>query len=295
MVFFIKIKGKSMKIKGNKNIKLLLEFLLITIGTALMAIGVSVFLLSNKLSSGGFSGIATILYYILDFPMGITIIVLNIPLYIISFFKLGKKFIFKAFLGMIFLSIFIDLFEKIPLITHDRFLASIYGGIFVGIGTALVLKAEASTGGSELLSIIIQKNNPGAKISSFLVIIDILIVLANVIFLKQIEIGLYSAVAIFISGKMVDIIFEGIYYTKLLIIISDKSEEIAKEIADKVERGITGLNGKGMYTNNEKLVLMCAVSRRDIGEVKKIIKEIDKKSFVIVTDAREVLGKGFKT
>jgi len=284
-----------MKIKGNKNIKLLLEFLLITIGTALMAIGVSVFLLSNKLSSGGFSGIATILYYILDFPMGITIIVLNIPLYIISFFKLGKKFIFKAFLGMIFLSIFIDLFEKIPLITHDRFLASIYGGIFVGIGTALVLKAEASTGGSELLSIIIQKNNPGAKISSFLVIIDILIVLANVIFLKQIEIGLYSAVAIFISGKMVDIIFEGIYYTKLLIIISDKSEEIAKEIADKVERGITGLNGKGMYTNNEKLVLMCAVSRRDIGEVKKIIKEIDKKSFVIVTDAREVLGKGFKT
>lgn len=284
-----------MQTRQNKNIKLLIDLLLIIIGTSLMAIGVSVFLLSNKLSSGGFSGIATILYYLLEFPMGITIIVLNIPFYIISFFKLGKKFIFKAFLGTILLSFFIDWFEKIPAVTHDKFLASIYGGIFVGIGTALVLKAEASTGGSELIAVLIQKFKSGAKISNFLVIIDIIIVLSNVIAFKQIEIGLYSAVAIFISGKMIDIIFEGIYYTKLLIIISDKSEIIAKEIADRIERGITGLNGKGMYTNTDKLVLICAVSRRDIGKVKKIIKEIDKNSFVILTDAREVLGKGFKT
>jgi len=284
-----------MKLKENKSIKIVIKFLLIIIGTALMALGVSVFLLTNKLSSGGFSGIATILYYILDFRMGITIIVLNIPLYIISFLKLGKKFIFKAFLGTVLLSVFIDLFEKVPVVTHDKFLASIYGGIVIGIGTALVLKAEASTGGSELLSIIIQKYRYGAKISTFLVIIDIVIVLANVIAFKKIEIGLYSAVAIFISGKMVDIIFEGIYYTKLLIIISDKSEEIAEEIKNKVGRGVTGLNGKGMYTNNEKLVLICAVSRIDIGRIKRIIKEIDKNSFVILTDAREVLGEGFKT
>jgi len=284
-----------MKLKENKSIKIVIKFLLIIIGTALMALGVSVFLLTNKLSSGGFSGIATILYYILDFRMGITIIVLNIPLYIISFLKLGKKFIFKAFLGTVLLSVFMALFEKVPVVTHDKFLASIYGGIVIGIGTALVLKAEASTGGSELLSIIIQKYRYGAKISTFLVIIDIVIVLANVIAFKKIEIGLYSAVAIFISGKMVDIIFEGIYYTKLLIIISDKSEEIAEEIKNKVGRGVTGLNGKGMYTNNEKLVLICAVSRIDIGRIKRIIKEIDKNSFVILTDAREVLGEGFKT
>lgn len=128
-----------------------------------------------------------------------------------------------------------------------------------------------------------------------IIIVDTIVVTLNVIFFKEIEIGLYSAITIYIMGKMLDIVFEGIYFTKLLIIISDKNEQIAKEIGDKVNRGTTGLLGKGMYTNDKKIVLLCAANRGDISKIKNIVKETDENSFVVVANAREVLGLGFKT
>lgn len=123
---------------------------------------------------------------------------------------------------------------------------------------------------------------------------DIVIVTLNVFFLKKIEIGLYSAIAIYLMGKMIDILFEGIYFTKLVLIISNKNEIIAKEIGEKIKRGTTGLYGKGMYTNEEKLVLICAASRGDISKIKMVAKKIDSNSFIIVTNSREVFGVGFK-
>lgn len=123
---------------------------------------------------------------------------------------------------------------------------------------------------------------------------DIIIVTLNVFFLKKIEIGLYSAIAIYLMGKMIDILFEGIYFTKLVLIISNKNEIIAKEIGEKIKRGTTGLYGKGMYTNEEKLVLICAASRGDISKIKMVAKKIDSNSFIIVTNSREVFGLGFK-
>lgn len=130
--------------------------------------------------------------------------------------------------------------------------------------------------------------------SSVIIIIDTIIVALNVIFFKEIEIGLYSAIAIYLMGKIIDIVFEGIYFTKLLIIISDKNEEIAKEIGGKISKGTTGLYGKGMYTNQEKLVLMCAASRGDVARVKQVARDIDSNSFIIIANAREVVGLGFK-
>lgn len=130
--------------------------------------------------------------------------------------------------------------------------------------------------------------------SSVIIIIDTIIVALNVIFFKEIEIGLYSAIAIYLMGKIIDIVFEGIYFTKLLIIISDKNEEIAKEIGEKISKGTTGLYGKGMYTNQEKLVLMCAASRGDVARVKQVARDIDLNSFIIIANAREVVGLGFK-
>ena len=130
--------------------------------------------------------------------------------------------------------------------------------------------------------------------SSVIIIIDTVIVALNVIFFKEIEIGLYSAIAIYLMGKIIDIVFEGIYFTKLLIIISDKNEEIAKEIGEKISKGTTGLYGKGMYTNQEKLVLMCAASRGDVAKVKQVARDIDENSFIIIANAREVVGLGFK-
>ena len=265
------------------------------IGAFIMAFAVAFFLLPNELSSGGFSGIATILYYKFHIPMGVTIASLNIPLFLVSGYKIGKKFFVKSIIGTISLSFFIDMLDRLIPLTGDKMLASIYGGILTGIGTALILKSHSSTGGSDLLTNILKKFNNKLEMGRIITIIDAIIVILNVVFLGKIEIGLYSAITIYLMGLMIDIVFEGIFFSKLIFIISDKNEIIAKEIQTKINRGITGLNGKGMYRNKEKLILMCAVGRWDIANIKKLIKNIDQYAFVVVTNSREVLGDGFKS
>ncbi len=275
----------------NKFIKESLETIL---GALIMAIGTSLFLLPNQLSSGGFAGVGTILYYLLNVPMGSTIFVLNIPLFCLAVYRLGKNFFVKSLVGTISFSIFVDILDKMKPVTNDRLLACIYGGIIIGIGTALILKSNSSTGGSDLVSFLARSYKPNLRISNIIIITDTIMVILNMIFFKEIEIGLYSAITIYIMGKIIDVIFEGIYWTKLLIIISNKNEEISKEIGDKIKRGATGIYGKGMYKEEDKLVLMCAAARGDIVRIKDIISKIDKNAFVIIINAREVVGKGFK-
>lgn len=166
--------------------------------------------------------------------------------------------------------------------------------LLLDYGTAIILKVNSSTGGTDLISYIAREYRPTISMSRAIIIMDIVIVTLNVFFFKEIEIGLYSAIAIYIMGKIIDILFEGIYFTKLLLIISDKNEEIAEQIGEKIKRGTTGLFGKGMYTNEEKLVLMCAASRGDISKIKMIAKKIDPRCFIIITNSREVVGLGFK-
>ena len=280
--------------KNDKFKQILKEMIETILGALIMAAGVSLFLLPNQLSSGGIAGVATIFYYLLNIPMGTVIIAINIPLFLFSMYKVGKMFFLKSTLGTFAMSVFIDLLDKIEPLTNDRFLACIYGGILLGLGTTLLLKAESSTGGSDLISYIAKKYKPTVRSGNIIVIIDIIIIALNVIFFKEIEIGLYSAIAIYIMGKIIDIFFEGINFTKLMIIVSNKSEEIAKQIDQKVARGSTGLYGKGMYTNENKLILICAAYRKDVARIKIIAKEIDPKSFIVITNSREVVGQGFK-
>lgn len=283
------------KIKKHKKVKRYLrEYSLLIVGCAIMAIATSFFLLPNQLSSGGFAGIATITYYLLGFPVGTVIFALNIPLFIISYFRIGKEFLIKSLLGTTFLAMFIDFFDKFPPLTEDRILGCIYGGVIMGIGMALVLRGSSSTGGTDLLSYIIKSFKPYYRTSNLIVIIDIIIVSLNVIFFKDIEIGLYSAIAIYIMGKIIDIIFEGIYFTKMIFIVSDKYEEIAKKIEEDIKRGVTGLKAKGMYTDEEKMMLWCISSRNETIKIKQICKEIDKNSFIVIANAREAYGVGFK-
>lgn len=273
---------------------LVAQFVQIVIGTALIAGSTSLFLLPNQLSSGGFSGIATIIYYLLEIPLGTTILVLNIPLFVMSLIKNGKHFFINAIAGTAGLSIFLNIFEKLKPITTDRFLACIYGGIIAGIGTAIILKANASTGGTDLLTQIIKAYKPNIRISNLLVILDTIIVITNVIFFKELEIGLYSAITIYIMGKMLDIFFEGIDFAKMVYIISPKNEEISKKIAEKIKRGSTSLYGKGMYKKKDKDVLFCVASRNEVREIRGIVNEIDKDAFIVITNVREVFGEGFK-
>lgn len=282
---------KIYKLKIKRGI---IEILLTIIGAFILAIGISLFLLPNKLSSGGITGVATIFYYLFKFPMGIVILVINIPLFLFGMFKVGKYFFVKSIIGTISLSIFVELLEKIQPVTNDKLLACIYGGTLIGIGTALLLKVNSSTGGSDLVSYIVKDYNPNIVSGKIIMMMDIGIIVLNMIFLGEIEIGLYSAIAIYIMGKVIDILFEGVYFTKLLLIISDKGPQIANRIEKDIKRGITGLYGKGMHTNYNKIILMCAANRKDISNIKKIAKEIDKSAFIIITNSREVLGLGFK-
>ncbi len=222
------------------------------------------------------------------------VLLLNIPLFIISLFKNGKTFFINAIAGTVLLSLFLNIFDNLKPLTDDRFLGCIYGGIIAGIGTAIILKAGASTGGSDLLTQIAKAFNPNIRISNLLVLLDTTIVGLNVIFFKELEVGLYSAITIFIMGKMLDIFFEGINFAKIVYIISVKYEEISKEIGTQVKRGSTSLYGKGMYKREDKNVLMCVASRNEVREIRNIINQIDKNAFIVISNAREVFGEGFK-
>lgn len=233
--------------------KIITEILGTILGAFVMAIGVALFLLPNQLSSGGVSGIATITYYLFNLPMGTVILCINIPLFLFSMFKIGKRFFVKSIIGTISLSVFIDILDRIKPLTNDRFLACIYGGILIGIGTAILLKVNSSTGGSDLVSYVARKYKPTIKTSNIIIMIDIVIVTLNMVFFREIEVGLYSAIAIYLMGKIIDILFEGVNFSKLIIIVSDKSEEISKQISEEIQRGVTGLSRKGNVYKPRKI------------------------------------------
>lgn len=269
------------------------EILFIVFGAILMAIGTGSFLLPNQLSSGGFSGIATVLYYFLKIDMSKSIIFLNVPLFIIGLFKLGWKFILRTVFATTIYSYAIDISNNI-IVVEDRVLASIYGGIVIGIGLAFILKTNTSTGGTDLLALILQNNKINLKVGNIIAIVDIIVVFLNLIAFRDIEIGLYSAISIFMIGKLIDVIFEGINYCKVLYIISEKYEDLTEIINKELKRGATGLYANGSYSRKNKMVIMCVSKRNELEKIKVIISKVDKDAFLIITDAREVYGLGFK-
>lgn len=290
--------GVFMRFSAKRNFlnfkKYLISLIKTIIGTAIMAASTNFFLLPNQLSVGGFSGIGTIAFYLLKVPVGTAVIVLNIPLFIIAYIRNGKKFFLNSLVGTSFLSLFLNIFENIGVATTSPFLACIYGGILSGIGSCIVLNASASTGGSDLLAQIIKSHKSNIKTGNVIVVFDTIVVIVSTIIFREIEIGLYSAIAIYIMGKVLDIFFEGIDFAKMMIIISPKYQEISNEISIKVRRGSTAIYGQGMYKHDEKKIILCVASRREVGEIRKIINHIDRKAFLIITNAREVYGNGFK-
>lgn len=270
------------------------NLIMIVFGCLIMAIGTSMFLLPNKFSTGGVTGISTIIYYLFNIPVGTFTLILNIPILIFTFFRLGKTILINSIMGSVVYSVFMDILDKFPAFTNDGLLASIYGGVLLGIGTGIVLNAKATTGGTELVSNLIQTYNLNYRTSTLIMLIDSSIVLLNVIVFKEIEIGLYSAISIILMGKVIDIIVEGTNFSKLIFIISEKNDKIAREIGENIKRGSTGLYGKGMFENKDRLILMCAAGRNDVLKIKYIVQSNDKNAFIIIANAREVLGKGFK-
>lgn len=269
------------------------------IGTAISAIAVNVFFTPAKISTGGASGIGVILFNVYKIPVSITVLVLNIPLFVIALKSIGVKFSTNAIIGTLLLSLMIQLTTPLASITwlnfsDDLFLASIFGGIFMGLGLALVFKGEGSTGGSDLLAQIIYKKRSTASIGQLLLLIDTVIIILTIIAFKSVLNGLYSIIALYIANKVIDIVFEGINSSKAINIITKKGDNIAKKIIEELDRGVTTDKCTGEYTKDEYIHIVTVVENSQVQMVKRIVRELDPQAFIYITPAQEVLGTGFK-
>ena len=274
-----------------------IQIVLLGFGALILAIAINLFYIPNNLSTGGASGIALIIYYLYNFPVGLTVILINIPLFIIALKDLGWRFCSKAIIGTALLSVLIEVtsgIKNVVNIEHDLFLGCIFGGLLNGIGLSLVFKADGSTGGSDLLAQIIYKKRPISSIGQILLIIDSLVIISNAVVFNSVSVALYSVIALYISKKTTDIIFEGVNYTKVVNIISKEGEKIANEIIKQTDRGVTICECIGVYTNEEYIHVISIVTVPQLPLVKKIVKSVDKKAFTYISDTREVLGLGFK-
>ncbi|HEY8892168.1 MAG TPA: YitT family protein [Clostridium sp.] len=281
----------------NKN-ENLINYIYIIVGTTILAAGVNMFFAKLKLVTGGVSGLAIIIEYIskknygIEIPLWFTNMAVNIPLLAIALKLKGKGFVGKSMFSAAYLSFALFYTSFIPAPHVDYLLASIFGGVFVGTGLGFVLRASASTGGTDLAANIIKvylKNVPIAKI---ILVIDSTIVVIGA-FVFGIEKAMYALISIYIVAKVVDSILEGINFSKAVFIISDYSMEISEILLKDLNRGVTGIHATGMYTKAEKQVLFVVVGKNEIMPLQKMVKEVDSKAFMTVADVREVLGEGF--
>jgi uncharacterized membrane-anchored protein YitT (DUF2179 family) len=262
-------------------------------GVVITAFGVSFFLIPARIAAGGVSGLATVIYHVAGFPAGVTMLLLNIPLFILSWRILGTMFGARTLFGTVTLSIFVDLFNRwaVP-ITEDLVLAALYGGIISGIGLGIAFRFGGSTGGTDMAAQLVARFFPTSVGQALLLVDGAVILLAGAVF--GWELAMYALIAVFVSTKTIDFVQEGQSYAKACLIISDHPEAIGEAIMEKLERGVTSLQGKGMYTKQGKEVLLVIVSRLEIASIKRIVAEIDPRAFVIIHDVHEVLGEGFR-
>jgi uncharacterized membrane-anchored protein YitT (DUF2179 family) len=271
---------------------------LILVGTFIMAAGFVLFISPYKLAPGGVYGIAIILHHLFDFPIGLTALAMDIPLTLLGIKLLGPRFGIKTIVGFLATSIWVTLLELTygyePLVENDALLSTIFGGVLIGVGLGLVFKSRATSGGSDIIAMILAKHTH-LSLGQLLIIVDSIIVLIGLAAFGRWEIPLYSWIVIFISGKVIDVVMQGIDYDKTLFIISEKHEEIRNKIIVDLKRGGTFLQGNGMYNGQEKSVIFTVVSRRELAILKDYIEKIDPQAFLTVINASEILGEGFKS
>ena len=261
-------------------------------GMVLMSAAYPLFYLSNNIAPGGLSGVAMILNELIKVPVGLTTFVLNVPLFAIGFRQRGYQFVIRSFIAMTITSLLIDWLPFAPL-TADPMLASFGGGVILGIGLGLILRANATTGGTDMAAMLIHKRFPVLSIGAILMGIDCVVVLgAGVVFEPQA--ALYSLVTVYLSTRVMDRVVEGFDTAKAFFIISDAHQAIAKEIMEKMERGVTLLESRGAYSGTRRDVLLSVVTRTQVPQLKRVVHSIDPRAFMVVTDVSEAVGEGFE-
>lgn len=277
---------------------LIRNYLLIIIGTALMAFAIASVLEPASLVTGGFSGIAIIVKQYTGHlipggvPLSVTNLVLNIPVFLIAIRLKGLRYLIHTLFATVMLSFWLSVLPVVPLAGDDLLLASLYGGILMGAGIGLVFVTGATTGGTDLIAALVQHFLRHYSISNILWVIDTAVVLVGV-YLYGIQITLYAIIAIYLTSKISDGIIDGLKFSKAAFIITEKPEALAALVMEELGRGVTGISATGMYSGDSKNMLLCVVSKKEIVRLKELAKSCDPNAFVIVTDVREVLGEGF--
>lgn len=278
----------------------LVSYIMVIIGTGILAVSIQNFYDPIGLVTGGFTGLAIVIKTASaavipgGIPLWLTNVVLNVPVFILSYIIMGKKFVGRTLFGTAMLSAWLYIIPSVDLARGDMLLAAVFGALFSGAGMGIILRGHATTGGTEMVACLIHKKAiKHYSVVQIMQILDGLIVCLG-LFQYGLRATMYAMIAIFVTTKVSDAILEGFKYSKAAYIITDHHKEIADRIMRDIDRGVTGISARGMYTGQDKLVLYCVVSRREIVQVEEIVTEIDPDAFVIVSDVREVLGEGFQ-
>lgn len=269
------------------------DYALITFGTLALTAALDMFLVPNHIAPGGVSGIATILNFAFGWPVGLLIMALNVPLFILAFIFLGGDFTVKSLYSTFLLSVAVD-YIPFPLITAEPFLCCVYGGVIMGAGLGIVYRGNGSTGGTDLAARLLHKKYPQFGIGWLLLALDALVALGAMIIIGP-DLALFGIVALFLSSKVISIFTEGTRNSRAFMVVTDKEAEIARRVMNELKRGVTTTEARGQFTGRNKRLLICVVDgASEVSSFKRIVKGEDASAFMIITDAREVIGLGFR-
>lgn len=278
----------------SNKLKTVLSYAKIVLGCAIFGVGFNLFLAPNGLNAGGITGLSMVLVKLMGFgTVGIITAVINLPLFAVAGIKIGKKFFLDSLIGMALVSVFIDLFSFLPAPKTEILLAALYGAVICGFGLGLVFSAGGSTGGSDIIARLLKLKYQYVPIGVITTAFDAIVAVLTGIVFWNVNMALYSGVCIFVTGRVVDAVVYKFDYSKVALIISKQHDIIAKKIGDDLHRGSTFLDGQGVYSGQNTKVILTAVKKHQISELKQIVVEIDPDAFIIVQEAHQVLGDGF--
>ena len=274
----------------------IIDYIVIAIGALIFSLGIVMFSAPNNIAPGGVSGIGTMLNHLFNIPIGSVILAFNIPLFIFSFKKFGKKFFYKSLYATFLTSTLIDI---LPFILEKHYiysplLASIFGGVSIGVGVGIIFLRGGTTGGADILAKLIKLKHPHLSLGTLVFIIDAVIVVSTLFVYGSIEALLYSTILFFVTSRAVDAIIFGAARSKMLLIITSSPKEISKKIMDEIGHGVTLIPASGGYTDNTKTIILSVVRPNEVAEINKFVKEIDRSAFTVITESNEVLGYGFQ-
>lgn len=284
------LKGKKVNVK-----EILLDILICSAGAFIYALAVNSFVSPNDISSGGATGLAILANHLWNFPIGTAMFVINIPLFIISFIVFGWNFIVKTIFSTFMTSFFIDIGVLfMPKYEGDTLLAALFGGALMGVGLGIIFTRGSTSGGTDIMGRLLKKALPHMSMGRLVMICDLFIVLLAGVVFRNIESILYATIVFLVSSKSIDLVLYGSDSGKMMMIISDNAEEIAKAITNETPRGVSILPVQGAYTGQAKHMLLSVVRPHEVAKMRKIVKRFDEKPFIIISDASEILGLGFK-